>query len=155
MVQLSVEEAFIKFGPELLRHASMLVGPAHAEDVVSEAIIGALRSPKFSAVENQLGYLHRSVANGSNMFHRARLRATRREWAAGQPSDLAHYDHLSRPEVIAAIGRLSHRQRSVVFLTYWGDMRPAEVASTLGIAEGSVKKYLVRARGVLRGVLDD
>jgi RNA polymerase sigma factor (sigma-70 family) len=46
-------------------------------------------------------------------------------------------------------------QREVVVLYYLADMGTAEVAAELGIAEGTVKSRLSRARERLAGLLDD
>jgi RNA polymerase sigma-70 factor (ECF subfamily) len=58
-------------------------------------------------------------------------------------------------DVLAAIDKLSVQQRASVVLTYWEDLPPVEVASRLGISEGSVKRHLARARARLRELLDD
>ena len=60
-----------------------------------------------------------------------------------------------RPEVLAAVRRLSLRQRAVVVLTYWEQMTASETARQLGISEGSVHRHLARARSKLRGVLHE
>jgi RNA polymerase sigma-70 factor (ECF subfamily) len=57
--------------------------------------------------------------------------------------------------VLDAIGRLSVRQRAVVYLTYWDDLEPADAAERLGISEGSVRRHLARARANLRRTLRD
>jgi DNA-directed RNA polymerase specialized sigma24 family protein len=43
----------------------------------------------------------------------------------------------------------------VCYLTYWEDHAPHDVAQRLGIGEGTVKRYLARARAKLREVLDE
>ena len=149
-----MEEAFVKFGSELLHHASVLVGPTHADDVVSEAIIGAIRSPKFDAAENQIGYLHRSVLNAARMMHRGRSRSAKREWTVTTHEPSASTSLLGRPEVVDAVRSLSLRQRSVIYLAYWEDLPIATIATTLAMSEGSAKKHLARARANLRSVLD-
>lgn len=151
---LTVEEAFRKFGPELLRHASVLVGPAHAEDVVSEAVVSALRRKSWSDVGNPAAYLHRSVLNSARMWHRSASRRTRREWTVFLRAD-STAELLPRPDVISSIRELSPRQRSVIFFTYWQDKTPRQTAEILGLSEGSVKRHLARARANLREVLDE
>jgi DNA-directed RNA polymerase specialized sigma24 family protein len=42
-----------------------------------------------------------------------------------------------------------------VFLTYWADQTPADIAEVLDVSEGTVRKQLARARARLREVLDD
>ena len=58
-------------------------------------------------------------------------------------------------DVLAAVDRLSVRQRAVVVLTYWEDLAPGEVAARLGISDGSVRRHLNRARSRLREQLDE
>ena len=60
-----------------------------------------------------------------------------------------------RPEVLRAVGKLSVRQRAVVYLAYWDDMRPAEIARRLGIGESTVHRHLERGQERLRRLLDE
>lgn len=57
-------------------------------------------------------------------------------------------------EVLAALRALPERQREITALHYLLDMSVAEVADSLGIAEGTVKTQLHRARETLRHHLD-
>ncbi len=59
------------------------------------------------------------------------------------------------PEVVTAVVALSPQQRACVYLTYWEDLALNDVAERLGIGEGTVKRYLARARARLREVLND
>ncbi len=133
----------------------MLVGSSNAEDVVSEALIGAMRAPGWEAATDQQAYLHRSVINAAKMMMRTKSRSARREWKSAQLAGENSQGLLAQPEVLAAVRALSVQQRSVVYFTYWADHSPQQIATTLGISEGSVKKHLARARANLRKVLDD
>jgi RNA polymerase sigma factor (sigma-70 family) len=92
--------------------------------------------------------------NQSRQWARSRARRAAREllfdWAKFHSADPE-----SRPEVWSAVTRLSVRQRAVIVLTYWDDLTPAQVADRLGLAEGSVRRHLARARARLRKVLTD
>ncbi len=125
-------EVYEKYSDELIRFATTLVGPSDAPDVLSVAVIRALASSQWPGVSNRRAYLYRSVLNAA----RSRRRA-------------------EQPEVLVAIGRLSVRQRAVVYLTYWDDLDPAAAAELLGISEGSVRRHLARARANLRRTLRD
>ena len=48
---------------------------------------------------------------------------------------------------------LSPQQRAVVYLSYWHDYSPIQVAEMIGVSEGTVRRQLARARARLREVL--
>ncbi len=56
-------------------------------------------------------------------------------------------------ELEAAVAALSRRQREVVDLHYFADLTLAEVATALGVSEGTVKSTLSDARRNLRRLL--
>ena len=59
----------------------------------------------------------------------------------------------SGARIAAAFRRLSPRQREVFALRYIEGMSTHEVAGTLDLSEGSVKRHLFRAVKYLRGAL--
>jgi RNA polymerase sigma-70 factor (ECF subfamily) len=66
---------------------------------------------------------------------------------AASPIDLPALE--DRLDVIEAMRTLPEGQREVVALHYLADLGVAEVAGTLGIAEGTVKSRLSRGRDAL------
>ena len=54
-----------------------------------------------------------------------------------------------------ALSRLPRRQREVTVLRYYGGLDVREIAAWLGIAEGTVKAMLFRARQSLADALRD
>lgn len=151
--ELSVEEAYLKWSEDLVRYATALIGPADAPDVVSEAFMAVLDrgDGAWDAIGEPRGYLFRAVLNAVRMQERGRGRRERRErclWEAEPAHEL-----LGDPAVIDAVQELSVQQRAITYLTYWEDLRPADVAGMLGISEGSVRRQLARARTTLRKVL--
>lgn len=143
-------EIYASLAPELTRFATALVGPVHAQDVLSTAFVKALAAPGWQTVTNHRAYLYRAVFNEAQTQGRRRRRAEQQ----APPARGAHWDFPNlRPEVQAAVVRLSVRQRAVIVLTYWADLDPATVAGRLGISEGSVRRHLARARARLREVL--
>lgn len=146
------EEIYAKHADALVRFATGLVGPSDAPDVVSDAVISAMTSRRWSSVENPRAYLYRSVLNQARMHHRSTMRRRARE-ARASTSEPTHLPEI-RPDVLEAVARLSPRQRASVFLTYWEGLTPAEIAVRLDVSEGSVRRHLARARHRLRGLLD-
>jgi len=140
-----VERVYEKHAEALVRFATFLVGPWDAGDVVSSAVLKLLTVGSLESVWDVRAYLHRVVLNEVRMEHRRGMRRRARERQVAQ-GEAAPESPEPRPEVLAALARLSPRQRAVVFLTYWDDLSPASVAVVLGISEGSVRRHLARAR---------
>ena len=128
------------------------MGPHDAPDIVSGAVLRALSSPAWAAVEHHRAYLFRAVLNEARMHHRSTVRRRAREQRAATPEHIDGIDTVS--DVLEMLDRLSPRQRAVVYLAYWDDLDPAAIAEILGVSEGSVRRHLARARAALRRMLD-
>lgn len=152
MGTLSRAEVYEKYADDLIRFATGLVGPSDASDVVAAAVVRALWAPAWSSVKNQRSYLYKAVLNEVRMRHRATMRRRVRELRALDHPPV-HYSPEIRPDVLEAVGRLTPRQRAVVFLVYWEDQTPAQVARHLGLSEGTTHRHLRRAESRLRRML--
>lgn len=153
MNEVSIEEAYRKWGDDLVRYATALVGPADAPDLVADAFATVLArgDERWDEVREPRGYLFRAVLNQAHMLRRGRLRRERRE-LAWSPATVRG-ELLGDPTVRRTLDRLSVQQRAAVFLTYWEDLPVAQVATLLDTSEGTVKRQLARARSTLREVL--
>ena len=80
-------EIYRKYSDDLIRFASGLVGPSGAEDVVANAVLRAISSAQWKAVDNQRAYLYRSVLNEAHSQHRSTQRRLAREIKAQQRHD--------------------------------------------------------------------
>ena len=138
---------------ELIRYATALVGPADAADVVTDGVMSAFRSAAWPTVVNQRAYLYRAVLHRALTERRSTDRRQRREALAAGREGVAEPD--SSLDAQRALAGLSAQQRAVVYLTYWDDLSPAQVADLLGVGEGTVRKQLARAREQLRRTLHD
>lgn len=149
----SDSEVYLEHVAGLVRFAMGLVGRNDAHDVVSEAVLNAISSSGWASVTDRRAYLYRAVLNRAQNLHRDRQRRWAKELRniSTGTADQPEY----RPEVLVAVRELSLRQRAVVVLTYWDDLTPQQVASHLGISEGSVRRHLARARSRLRGMLHE
>jgi RNA polymerase sigma factor (sigma-70 family) len=139
---------------ELTRYANVLVGPDDACDVVNEAVFSAFRSPSWPHVQNRRAYLYRAVLNTATSWRLSNERRKHREHVVALRSDTVRFDRDSSTDAHAALATVSPQQRAVVFLTYWEDKTPADIANILDISEGTVKKQLARAREQLRKVMN-
>lgn len=110
-----------------------------------------------SDVDLLWAYLYRAVYHRSIDANRSRDRRRRPEERDGHEQLRAATERSSAASIDArrALSVLPDQQRAVIFLTYWGDLPPGEVADLVGVSDGTVRKQLARARNRLREVLDD
>jgi RNA polymerase sigma factor (sigma-70 family) len=152
MVSEGIDDLYRRHVGELVHFATVLVGPTDAVDVVSDAVLATLRRGSLDNVDNVRAYWFRAVANTAASHHRSRFRRLRREHSA---REVRAEPTVSEPAADARrlLSGLTAQQRSVIYLTYWHDLAPAQVAEMLGVSDGTVRKQLGRAREQLREVL--
>lgn len=152
METLSRGEVFERYGVELTRFATSLVGPTNAQDTVSDAMLRAMWSKGWQDVGNQRAYLYQAVMSQAKMHHRANSRRRIRE------SEAARVAAGSVPapdfDLWDALGHLGIQERALVFLTYWEDLTEVQTAQRLGISERTVRRRLDKARTTLGRMLD-
>jgi RNA polymerase sigma factor (sigma-70 family) len=135
--------------PALVRLALVLSGSRHAaEDIAQEALLAAWRD--WERLDQPLAWTRRVVANLAASTVRRRLIearalarvAARRQQPVGElPAEAAVF--------WAAVRALPKRQAQAVALYYLEDLPVAEIAATLGAAEGTVRASLHKARAAL------
>ena len=89
--------------------------------------------------------------NEARQLRRATQRRLRRETAAARSERVDV--PLVRAEVLEALRRLTVRQRAVIYLIYWLDEQPVEVARCLGTSKRTVQRELTTARHRLEALL--
>ncbi len=115
-----------------------------AEDLAQEAFLAAHRDwDRIAAYEKPGAWVRRVVANLSVSAFRRRLAEAKAfgRLAFGHASTVAELS-AEDAEFWGAVRKLPHRQAQVVALHYLEDRPVAEIADTLGIAPGTVKKHL-------------
>lgn len=146
-------------GDALLRYAVLLTGnPDDAADLVQDALVrtfGRLRNG-FS-VQSAEAYVRRAIANAAMDRGRRRMRWRRIAPLALTPTETAPASDAAdtRLDASHALERLSPRERACVVLRFYDDLLVDDVARTLGISPGSVKRYLSDAMGKLADVLGE
>ena len=155
MAEVELEAEYRRHVGSLSHYASMLVGPDDAMDVVNEAVAGTLARRSLETVRDIRAYWFKAVTNTATSWHRSRFRRVARERRAADDASV-HSDELwDLDGALRILGTLSVQQRAVVYFTYWADWDPEQVASTLDISTGTVRKQLGRARERLRKELHD
>lgn len=151
----SVDDGLVyrQYADELIRYATALVGPADAPDVVIEGVLDALGSSEWDRVFNRRAYLYQCVLRRALTMRRTTERRLRRERGTAQRDN--HTSPDSSIDAHRALAVLSPQQRAVIFLTYWEDLSPEQIAEMLAVSEGTVRKQLARGRERLRSVLDE
>ncbi len=133
-----------------------------AEDLVHDAFVRfhRLDGPARPAPGTEAAYLRRTVTNLAHDHHR-HLAVTRRHasltpgpdsQAEGSAEDQAFGSDQDRA-VASAVAALPDRQRQCVVLHYFAGLSDAAIAAELGVATGSVKTHLHRARATLATTL--
>lgn len=136
---------------DLMRFATVLVGPADAHDVAIEAFLRAAPVVDGQTVTNPRAYLMRAVANHAKDLHRSRERRWRRDLSAVGPASAVGPDTFL--DVRRAVSSLSLAQRTIIYFVYWEDLSERETATLLQVSPGTVRRHLIRARTHLRKAL--
>jgi len=140
--------------PRLVALARGLCPATIAEDVAQEAMLVAFRRWRdVSELERPDLWVRRTCANlAVSQFRRrmVELRVTAR--LAGRRQPPVELSPASE-EFWAAVRSLPHRQAQAAALRFVYDMPLAEIATTLGTSEGTIKQHLSRARHALAAAL--
>ena len=146
----AVSELYRTHYPSLVRMAALLVGDlAAAEQIVQDSLVAMHANWRWlKRSDKALAFVRRGVISRSRSALRRRG-VDERE--AGPPLPQAPsaapdaQAQLPCAPVVAALGRLSRRQREVLVLRYYADLSEAEAASAMGISPGAVKSHTARA----------
>ena len=152
MVSVDVGAEFRLHVDELVRFATLLVGPDDATDVVSDAVTATISRRSLDGVENVRAYWFRAVLNTAADWRRTAQRRALREQRFNRV-EVRVSESMPSSDARRLLAGLSPQQKAVIFLTYWHDWPPVRIAEVLDVSEGTVRKQLARAREQLREVL--
>lgn len=136
--------------PGLLALARVLAGPGNAEDVVQETMLAAYRRwDEVRGYASPVGWIRTvCLRKAVSMVRRRSLeqRALRQLGAFRS----GHQTPIPEDEPLwSAVRALPIRQAQAIALYYVLDLPVADIADTLGCAEGTVKSHLARGRAAL------
>jgi RNA polymerase sigma-70 factor (sigma-E family) len=141
----------------LYRTAVLLTGDTHlAEDLLQITMGKVYKSwPRVSRVEHPRSYARAILAHEAASWRRKKSSSELpTEIRADSATSPGHDDRVVQADWIwRALQQLTPRQRAVVVLRYYEDLTGAEIASALGISEGSVKAHAHHALRALEGTL--
>jgi RNA polymerase sigma-70 factor (ECF subfamily) len=150
------EHVFERHFAPVLRYLRRRVGDDVADDLAAEVFTRAFaaRSRYEPRMETALPWLLGIATNLVRMHRRAEQRALA---AIARLSALPVIDDALRDpaddRIASAIATLPDDQRDVLLLYAWADLSHDQIAHALGIAEGTSRAYLSRARASLAHVL--
>ena len=152
---------FRRHARQIHRYLARRIGPANAEDILSETFLMAFRhrSTYDLSRPDALPWLY-GIA--TNLIGRHRRAETKQLAAIGKSSaddiatvftdaaDARLSAHAVSARLAAAIRRLRPAIRDTLLLVAWGDLTYEEVATALGVPVGTVRSRVSRARQSLR-----
>ncbi|WP_273653765.1 sigma-70 family RNA polymerase sigma factor [Cellulomonas fimi] len=144
-------------GAALVRYATMLTGDARSgEDLVQDAVVRCFsRQYALREAHAAEAYVRRTILTLFVEEHRRRRRwgAVRHLLARADDEPGPEPTSAARLDVQSAVATLAPRQRAVVVLRFYDDLTVPEIARTLGLADGTVKRYLSEATERLERLL--
>ena len=139
-------ELYRAHADELIRYATVLVGPDDAPDVVIDAVLAAFSSRGWR--EHPRAYLFRCVLNTASSQHRSTARRRNREHTVAlrqiPPASPAPDTSV---DVHRALATLSPQQRAIVFLAYREDRTVAQIADTRAKLKAELQAALTATSG--------
>lgn len=158
-----LEQLVRERGSALFGYAYVLTGDRdEAEDLLQDALVRAFRSGRTAtSIDAAHVYVKKAIATAFiDGGRRAAARPKRADATVGDFSGLSEVpvvDHAlasaAALDLQAAILTLGTRERTCVVLRYMEDLRVDEIAGVLGVASGTVKRYLHEAILNLRTVI--
>ncbi len=147
-------EGFVVARYRTLVRAAVLLGCSRqdAEDAAQDALVRCYTAwAHVQSADDPDAYVYRILVNGIS-------RGRRRKWRGELP-----YERVPEPgpaddiagvvtvghTVRTALAALGREQRQVLVLRYFADLTEAQIASVLGIAQGTVKSRAARAIAAL------
>ena len=134
-------------GDELLAHARRVAGPEHAEDVLQDAFLRALRAyPRLRHAEHLRAWLYRVTTTAAIDLHRRR----RRELPSDDVPTVATHDTYDEGAFEALIAPLPDGARTALRLRFVDDLDYEGIADQLGISAVAARQRVSTAVRTLR-----
>lgn len=136
-----------RHGDELLAHARRLAGDEHAEDVVQDALLRALRAyPRLRHAEHLRAWLYRVTTTVAIDAHRRR----RREVPTGAVPAVPSHDSYDEGAFEDLIAPLPDGARAALRLRFVDDLDYEGIGARLGISPVAARQRVSTAVRTLR-----
>jgi RNA polymerase sigma factor (sigma-70 family) len=143
-------------GSALHAYAYLLTGDLRdAEDLVQDALVKTFVRGRQVELASAEGYVRTAILTTwidsyrrRRQWERVRHLLVRDERLESRADEVG-----TRADVRTALGRLPPQQRACVVLRYYDDLTVSEIADLMGLADGTVKRYLSIAVGRLETLL--
>ncbi|MGN8244519.1 sigma-70 family RNA polymerase sigma factor [Cellulomonas soli] len=143
-------------GAALTSYAYLLTGNLRdAEDLVQDALVKTFVRGRTLEIASAEGYVRTAILTTwidtyrrRRQWQRVRHLLVRGERQEGPADEVG-----ARNDVRAALRLLAPQQRACVVLRYYDDLTVGEIADRMGLADGTVKRYLSLAVGRLETLL--
>jgi RNA polymerase sigma-70 factor (ECF subfamily) len=157
-----LEQVMRERSPRLLAYAVLMTGSdAEAEDVLQDALVRTFsKGRSFDNVNLAEAYVRRAIPSvfiDRLRTRKAAERAHERDVTLhgdGLIADGEHEATESALDVRAALAELPPRERACIVLRFYDDLTIPQIAERLGLAQGTVKRYLADASARLATLLD-
>jgi RNA polymerase sigma factor (sigma-70 family) len=162
------EEVFREHFAPVFRFIARRVGTALAEDLAAEVFATAYRrraayQPDRGSVRSWLYGIATNVVRGHWRDEQQLLELDARVAPESPPGSVQFADAADErvivaslaPRIAGALAALNREQRDVLLLHAWADLSHEEIAAALGIAQGTARSRLSRARAALRAQLGE
>ena len=134
-------------GDELLAHARRMAGPEHAEDVLQDAFLRALRAyPRLRHAQHLRAWLFRITTTAAIDSHRSR----RRERPVEEVPPIAVEDTYDAGAFESLISPLPETSRAALRLRFVDDLDYAGIATRLGCSPEAARQRVSTAVRNLR-----
>jgi len=154
-----LDEVMRERGSGLLAYARLLTGnDADAEDVLQDALVRSFsRGRQFTHVNAAEAYVRRAIPSVfiDRLRHRRTRDAADERRAQERDDAIGMGDRDAVLDVRAALATLPARERACAVLRFYDDLTVPQIAAQLGLADGTVKRYLADASARLAEVLGD
>jgi len=135
-------------GDELLAHARRMAGPDHAEDVLQDAFLRALRAyPRLRHADHLRAWLYRVTTTAAIDAHRSR---PREHPVADPPAVGVEDDYSDAGAFEALISPLPETAREPLRLRFVDDLDYDRIARQLGISQAAARQRVSTAVRTLR-----